>query len=131
MVSGKAKERNERRRSANSALAATALNASVVGWAGPVSEWPSGGGASVATESPRDAGAVIWGTVGDIRRPRYRGTVVCLLDNGTEGATKRFTGSFAFSASSRVTGSSSPWPEVTHTHSAAQVHSSNSLAPNR
>ncbi|WP_159041119.1 hypothetical protein [Streptomyces sp. CFMR 7] len=31
----------------------------------------------------------------------YRGTVMCLLDNGTESATKRFTGSFAFSAACR------------------------------
>lgn len=63
MVSGKANERYERRSSPNSWLACSATNASVVGWAGPVSVLPSGGGASVATESPRDAGAVVVGTV--------------------------------------------------------------------
>ncbi|ATY95050.1 hypothetical protein CVT27_05840 [Streptomyces cavourensis] len=44
---------------------------------------------------------MIWGTVGVMGGLAYRGTVMCLLDNGTESATKRFTGSFAFSAACR------------------------------
>src|SRR5882757_6414820 len=55
MVSGKAKERWERRSSPNSALCCISTNFSVDGSSGSVFE---GGGASVATESPRVAGAV-------------------------------------------------------------------------
>ena len=54
-VSGKANERWARRSSANSALCWTSVNSSVVGSVVPVVE---GGGASVATVSPRGAGAV-------------------------------------------------------------------------
>ncbi|GHD54528.1 hypothetical protein GCM10010317_038670 [Streptomyces mirabilis] len=54
-VSGKAKERCERRSSANSALSCTSTNCSVEGSRGSAFE---GGGASVATKSPRVAGAV-------------------------------------------------------------------------
>ncbi|RBL80344.1 hypothetical protein DDE05_51930 [Streptomyces cavourensis] len=83
---------------------------------------------------------MIWGTVGVMGGLAYRGTVMCLLDNGTESATKRFTGSFAFSAACRPGGAARLRRAVrldrgggkaTRTHSAAQVHSSNSLAPNR
>ncbi|OLO34061.1 hypothetical protein PZ61_0228600 [Streptomyces sp. MNU77] len=55
------------------------------------------------------------------------GSVMCLLDNGTEGATKRFTASFAFSEVSwcvRLPGSSPSTCSRTG-------HSSNSLARKR
>ncbi|GGY15075.1 hypothetical protein GCM10010299_20130 [Streptomyces tanashiensis] len=58
-VRGKAKERYVLRSSPNSAPSCTSMNCSVVGDAGPWSvskPFLGGGGASVATESPRDAG---------------------------------------------------------------------------
>ncbi len=127
MVRGKAKERWERRRSAKSGVAGIATNASVVGWTGPAGEPPSGGGASVATESPRDAGAVVWGTVGVMGSLVTGGTVMCLLDNGTEGATKRFTASFAFSEVSRCVRLPGSLPSTF----SRTGHSSNSLARKR
>src|SRR5689334_9464004 len=71
-VSGKAKERWERRSSPNSALSCSATNSSVEGSRAWVFE---GGGVSVATESPRVADAVVTGIGGECPRapcPRSR-----------------------------------------------------------
>ncbi|GAA2509002.1 hypothetical protein GCM10010393_47290 [Streptomyces gobitricini] len=77
-----------RRSSPNSALSCTSTKDSVVGWAGLVSVPPSGGGASVTTETPRDAGALGMDknlTVGG------RNSLVLSPVNGTEATATRFT----------------------------------------